>query len=83
MIRRWSVILLGLLIVLGPSLAEARAGGSYRLGGGGSFMNEGSRGSQTYSFNGGSPIERSVTPQMWTFARSPGGHWLLSAIQQV
>jgi len=69
MIRRsWAVILLGLLIVLGPSFAEARAGGSYRIGGGSSFMSEGSRGSQTYSFNGGSPIERSVTPQTSPYA---------------
>ena len=26
---------------------------------------------------------RAKRPRVWTFARSPGGHWLLSAIQQV
>jgi predicted lipid-binding transport protein (Tim44 family) len=51
------------MIVLGPSLAEARAGGSYRLGGGGSFMSQGSRGSQTFNYNGAAPLQRSITPQ--------------------
>jgi len=61
--RSWAAILLSAMIAFSPSLANARAGGSYRLGGGSSFMSEGSRGSQTYSFNGAAPIQRSVTPQ--------------------
>jgi len=32
---------------------------------------------------GGDPQHASEASEMWTFARSPGGHWLLSAIQQV
>jgi hypothetical protein len=31
----------------------------------------------------GDPKNPSDAREMWTFARSPGGHWLLSAIQQV
>jgi hypothetical protein len=31
----------------------------------------------------GDPKHPSEVREMWTFARSPGGHWLLSAIQQV
>lgn len=31
----------------------------------------------------GDPKNPSEAREMWTFARSPGGHWLLSAIQQV
>ena len=31
----------------------------------------------------GDPTHPSEAREMWTFARSPGGHWLLSAIQQV
>jgi len=31
----------------------------------------------------GSPERPVEAQEMWTFARSPGGHWLLSAIQQV
>jgi len=31
----------------------------------------------------GDPRNPSEAREMWTFARSPGGHWLLSAIQQV
>ncbi len=31
----------------------------------------------------GDPQHPSEAQEMWTFARSPGGHWLLSAIQQV
>ena len=32
---------------------------------------------------GGDPRRSSEAQELWTFARSPGGHWLLSAIQQV
>ena len=31
----------------------------------------------------GDPQRPSDAQELWTFARSPGGHWLLSAIQQV
>ncbi len=31
----------------------------------------------------GDPQRPSEAEELWTFARSPGGHWLLSAIQQV
>jgi len=31
----------------------------------------------------GDPERPSEAQELWTFARSPGGHWLLSAIQQV
>ena len=61
--RRWTVLLVALLIVLAPSLADARAGGSYRSGGGSSFMSRGSRGFNTYQYNGAAPITRSITPQ--------------------
>ena len=30
----------------------------------------------------GSPTERQMATELWTFVRSPGGHWILSAIQQ-
>jgi predicted lipid-binding transport protein (Tim44 family) len=30
----------------------------------------------------GSPTERQVVTEVWTFLRSPGGRWILSAIQQ-
>ena len=30
----------------------------------------------------GSPTERVTVTEFWTFLRSPGGHWVLSAIQQ-
>jgi predicted lipid-binding transport protein (Tim44 family) len=61
--RSAAALLLSLLIILAPSFAEARAGGSYRLGGGSSFTSQGSRGFNTYGFNGAAPIQRSVTPQ--------------------
>lgn len=61
--RSWAAILLCAAIVLGPSFAEARAGGSYRAGGGSSFTSQGSRGSNTYQNNGAAPLQRSVTPQ--------------------
>src|SRR6185437_10957438 len=60
---RWAAVFLAVIMVLSPVLAEARAGGSYRAGGGSSFSSMGSRGSQTYNYNGGAPIQRSVTPQ--------------------
>ena len=30
----------------------------------------------------GSPTEHQAATELWTFVRSPGGHWILSAIQQ-
>jgi predicted lipid-binding transport protein (Tim44 family) len=30
----------------------------------------------------GSPTERVTVTEFWTFLRTPGGHWVLSAIQQ-
>ena len=60
---RWLALLLAAFMVLSPVLAEARAGGSYRAGGGGSFSSMGSRGSQTYNPGGAAPIQRSITPQ--------------------
>jgi len=30
----------------------------------------------------GNPAQRSVVTEIWTFLRAPGGHWILSAIQQ-
>src|SRR6185312_126803 len=67
MIRRsWFVVLMALMLALAPSLAHARAGGSYRAGGGSSFMSQGSRGFGTYRPNGGAPIARSITPQSGT-----------------
>ncbi len=58
---RWQTLAALVLVVvmaLAPSLADARAGGSYR-GGGGSFTSQGSRGSRTYE----QPMQRSMTPQ--------------------
>jgi predicted lipid-binding transport protein (Tim44 family) len=60
---RLAALFLAAIIALSPVLADARAGGSYRAGGGSSFSSMGSRGSQTYNYNGAAPIQRSVTPQ--------------------
>jgi len=30
----------------------------------------------------GSPAERVLVTEVWTFVRARGGHWILSAIQQ-
>jgi predicted lipid-binding transport protein (Tim44 family) len=56
--RTLAALLIAGLIALTPSLGEARAGGSYSLGGGGSFSSQGSLGSRTYNF----PMNRSLTP---------------------
>lgn len=69
--RRWAAVLLTAIMLLAPAVADARAGAGYRLGGGSSFSSMGSRGSQTYSYNGGAPIQRSLTPQ--TSPSSPYG----------
>jgi predicted lipid-binding transport protein (Tim44 family) len=57
--RTLAALLLMALIALAPSLAEARAGGSYRSGGSSSFSSQGSLGSRTYN----APMQRSTTPQ--------------------
>jgi predicted lipid-binding transport protein (Tim44 family) len=57
--RRLAALLVAALIAFSPALAAARAGGSYRSFGGGSFLNQGSRGSRTYD----APMQRSITPQ--------------------
>lgn len=63
-LRSWAVLLAlcCTLIALTPHLAEARAGGFYRLGGSGSFMSRGSRGFFTHQYDGGAPLQRSMTP---------------------
>jgi predicted lipid-binding transport protein (Tim44 family) len=60
--RSWAALVLCAMILGAPSLAEARAGGGYSLGGGSSFTSQGSRGFQTYQPNGAAPIQRSLTP---------------------
>jgi predicted lipid-binding transport protein (Tim44 family) len=63
---KWRQLVFALLcglLVLAPSLAEARAGGSYRSGGGMSYSGQGSMGSRTYNNNGGQAIDRSTTPR--------------------
>jgi predicted lipid-binding transport protein (Tim44 family) len=54
--RRLAAFFLVAFIAFAPSLADARAGGSYR-GGGGGFMSQGSRGSRTFD----QPMQRSMT----------------------
>jgi len=64
MSRQWmmAAALLCALVLLAPALAAARAGGTYGSGGM-SYSSQGSLGSRTYTYNGGQPIDRSVTPQ--------------------
>ena len=51
-------------LLLSPALAEARAGGTARFGGGGmGYSSQGSMGSRSYNFNGGQPLQRSITPR--------------------
>lgn len=51
-------------LLLSPALAEARAGGTARFGGGSmGYSSQGSMGSRSYNFNGGQPLERSITPR--------------------
>ena len=73
---KWRNLVFALLcasIVLAPALAEARAGGSSRAGGGMSYSSQGSLGSRTYSNNGAQPIQRSTTPQSQSGASYYGG----------
>jgi predicted lipid-binding transport protein (Tim44 family) len=60
---RWrglaALLVVAALLALSPSLADARAGGGYSLGGGGrGFMSQGSLGSRTFN----APLNRSMTP---------------------
>ena len=66
--RSLTALLLAAMLALAPSLADARAGGSYRGGGGSSFMSQGSRGSRTYD----QPMQRSITPQSPSTSPSAG-----------
>jgi hypothetical protein len=59
--RNLALVILCALTLLTPSLAEARAGGSFG-GRGLSYGSQGSFGSRTFNFNGGQPIGRSMTP---------------------
>jgi hypothetical protein len=61
--RNLALALLCALTLLTPTLAEARAGGGFRAGGGMSYSGQGSLGSRTYNNNGGLPVGRSMTPQ--------------------
>jgi hypothetical protein len=63
MLRKLVVVLFCAAFVLAPSLAEARAGGSARPGGTMGYSSQGSLGSRSYSPNGASPLDRSMTPQ--------------------
>ncbi len=69
--RSWAAVLVALSIVLTPALADARAGGAYRAGGGSSFTSRGCRGFNTYQYNGAPPIACSLTPQ--TAPNAPDG----------
>ena len=61
---RWRVLLslfFCLALALAPSVADARAGGSFSSGGGSGFSGMGSRGVRTFENNGAAPITRSMT----------------------
>ena len=61
-LRQWRILLslfFCLALAFAPSLAEARAGGSFSAGGGSSF---GSRGLRSFENNGASPLSRSMAP---------------------
>ncbi len=74
--RKIAALLATLILVAGlawtPDLAQARAGGSYSSGGSGSFMSQGSRGSRTYDYNGGAPMQRSYAQPSSPAYGSPG-----------
>jgi len=60
---RWQMLLsllFCLILVLAPSLADARAGSSFS-GGRSSFSSMGSRGTRTFENNGAAPVSRSMT----------------------
>jgi predicted lipid-binding transport protein (Tim44 family) len=60
---RFFVLLTCLVFLSAPNLADARAGSSSSMG---------SRGSQTYQYNGAAPLQRSVTPMPQSQFGSPG-----------
>src|SRR5271156_4045630 len=66
--RTFVALLFAALLVLAPTLANARAGGGYSLGGGGSFSSMGSLGSHTYN----APMQRSLTPQSSPYGSQSG-----------
>lgn len=81
--RTLIALLFAALIVLAPSLADARAGGSYRSFGGGGFTSQGSLGSRSFNFNGGQPLQRSFTPRGYPSAPAYGygaGHPFLGGL---
>jgi predicted lipid-binding transport protein (Tim44 family) len=61
-------LLLCAVLALAPSLAEARAGVTYNRSGG-TTMSQGSRGMNTWSPNGGAPLQRSLA-QSQSYGRS-------------
>ncbi|HXP30440.1 MAG TPA: TIM44-like domain-containing protein [Stellaceae bacterium] len=82
---RWVFALfLAALIALAPTLAMARAGGSYGGAGGGSFSSMGSMGSRGYNLNGAQPLQRSLTPTPSPSNGQPGygygGHPFMSGL---
>jgi predicted lipid-binding transport protein (Tim44 family) len=73
--KRWRILLslfFCLSLALAPSLAEARAGGSFSGGGKSSTSSMGSRGTRTFENNGAAPITRSMqTPNSNPMAGAP------------
>ena len=67
--RTLAALLFAGLIALTPSLGEARAGGSYSLGGASHFSSQGSLGSRTYN----APMNRTLTPQQGNGYGTPYG----------
>lgn len=73
-LRKLLLALLCAAIVLTPALAEARAGGSARFGGSMGYSSSGSLGSRTYNYNGGQPVQRSLTPNSPSTSPSYNGY---------
>ncbi|MGH3183006.1 MAG: TIM44-like domain-containing protein [Streptosporangiaceae bacterium] len=72
----WRKLILALVcagFILTPSLADARAGGSARAGGGMGYSSQGSMGSRSYGYNGAQPLNRSLTPQSQSSSPYYGG----------
>jgi predicted lipid-binding transport protein (Tim44 family) len=77
-LHKFAALLATLVVVAGlalaPDDAQARAGGSYYSGGGSSFTSQGSRGGRTYNYNGGAPVQRSLTPQQTPYYGGQPGY---------
>jgi len=73
--RNLIAALLALTLLLAPAMAEARAGGSMRMGGGMSYQSQGSRGSRTYNYDGAQPFQRSITPNNPAQGYSPYAYY--------